>query len=478
MNDTPARGDRPSTTGRGTLSPTRFAAVLGSAMALGHLSQLVWLSAGSRAMSAAAFGTVLAAQALYGMLQYVVDNGPAFYGARLAAQGSLDDGSRASLVRLRLEASAFAAAVALTVGALGGADFLRAVVPFALALPLFALFGYWERFGVGDSGPWSAYTAARSAAPAAAALAVLAFGTTFPLPLAGILECGIVVAIALAFGLAPVTRLREAVRAPRGPWREPTRIGLPIIVAQIGLGSGTVLLGVTGNVTAAAILAVSIRLLTGLNQLSGLVSTSLFPRLARFATEESPADRRRGVTTGMTVVFVLTAVANAVLLAAPDTILRIFLSFSSPDAVSTAALTLAAAAAVGYLLVVTTVLIARHHEAVVLVAYLAATALILATGIAVVALEAGGDELAFAMAGAFAAGQVTGVILLVRRAARVLPDLATTVYAGAAGALGFVAAGAVAALADVHRPFVLLYAAIALALVARLVRARRRGALV
>lgn len=460
---------------RASLSPTRFAAVFGTAMALGQASQLLWLTAGSRAMSPTTFGTVLAAQALYGMLQYVVDNGPAFYGARLAAQGALDDGARASLDRVRLEASVLAAAVALGVGALGGSNFFLAVAPFALALLLFAVFGYWEPFGLGRSGPWSAYVAGRSAAPAAAALVVLTLGTAFPLPLAGLLECAVVLAVALRFGLAPFGRFRAGIRAVRGPWREPARIGLPTIVAQIGLASGTVLLGVTGNAASAAVLAVSIRLLTGLNQLSGLVATSLFPRLARDAADASPDERRDGIVTGMTVVFLVTALANAVLLVDPDAILTLFLSYSSPEAVSTAALILAVAAAVGYLLVVTTVLIARRRESVVLLPSLAATSVTLVGGITAVGLTTIADHVAFAMAAVFAGGQVTGVLLLVRRAASALPDLVTTLWAGACGALAFVAAGAVAAVAEhLHAPLALFYGAVGTALVVRVVRSRRR----
>jgi O-antigen/teichoic acid export membrane protein len=185
----------------GSASSVRFAAVFGSAMAVGQASQLVWLTAGSRVLSPHDFGTVLAAQALYGILQYVVDNGPAFFGARLAAQGRLDDRTRSSLDRLRLEGSAVAAIIAIGLGLAGGQDLLVAVLPFAIALPLFALFGYWEEFGHGRSGPWSAYVVGRSAAPAAAALGFFAANADFPLPLAGVLECGVILSAAVAFGL-------------------------------------------------------------------------------------------------------------------------------------------------------------------------------------------------------------------------------------------------------------------------------------
>ena len=75
----------------------------------------------------------------------------------------------------------------------------------------------------------------------------------------------------------------------------------------------------------------------------------------------------------------------------------------------------------------------------------------------------------------FAGGQVVAVLLLARRAAAVLPDLATGVYAGAGGALAFLGAGVVAAVADVHRPLAGVYVGVGVALVVRLVMARRGG---
>src|SRR5688500_8126409 len=87
-------------------STRRFAAVYTGATLLAQVGQLVWLTAGSRAMSHSAFGTVLAAQALYGVLQFVVDSGATYHGARLAAGGMLDAATRSSIIRVRLQLAA------------------------------------------------------------------------------------------------------------------------------------------------------------------------------------------------------------------------------------------------------------------------------------------------------------------------------------------------------------------------------------
>src|SRR2546423_9753385 len=84
-------------------STARFARTYGTAIAVTQLGQVIWLVAGSRVLSASEFGTVLAAQALYGVLQFLVDNGPAWFGARVAATGRLDPADRNTLIRMRLE---------------------------------------------------------------------------------------------------------------------------------------------------------------------------------------------------------------------------------------------------------------------------------------------------------------------------------------------------------------------------------------
>jgi len=80
-----------------------FAARFGGATLAAQAGQIIWLAAGSRAMPRDRFGTILAAQALYGLLQIAVDNGSAWHGARIAAAGALDDDRRGEIFRIRLQ---------------------------------------------------------------------------------------------------------------------------------------------------------------------------------------------------------------------------------------------------------------------------------------------------------------------------------------------------------------------------------------
>jgi len=150
-------------------SALRFATIFGSAVVLGQVGQIAWLTSGSRAMATHPFATVLAAQALYALLQTFVDSGTSLHGARMAAAGALDEAARAAVVRCRIQFAAAGAVFAIAVGAIGGGRSLTATAPYAAALVLFALMNYWESFGYGESRPWSAYVVLRTAAPAAAA---------------------------------------------------------------------------------------------------------------------------------------------------------------------------------------------------------------------------------------------------------------------------------------------------------------------
>src|SRR5205085_3497462 len=220
-------------------------------------------------------------QALYGLLQFAVDNGSALEGARRAAAGTLDARGRASIVRLRLQLAVAGAAAMLGISAIAGSRAVAAASTYALAVVLFALLRYWEPFGRGSSEPWASYIVLRSAAPALAAAACLVASTRFPLPLAGAAECAAIVGVALAFSLTPLRDLTAAVRADRGPWLEAAAIGLPSLVWQVALAAGVVLAGLAGAAATSGVVAVGMRLVTGLMQLSGVISTSLFPALAR-----------------------------------------------------------------------------------------------------------------------------------------------------------------------------------------------------
>ena len=227
-----------ATRGARPFSAVRFGAVFGSAILIGQLAQFLWLITGSRAMSTRAFGAVLAAQALYAPCRSSSTPGPTFYGARRAAAGTLDDGTRSSITRLRLQLALASALVALAVGAAGGPRSLSATAPFAVALLLFGALNYWERFGLGDSKPWSAYVVARAAGPALAAGIVVAFGGTLPVYAVGLLECLAIVAVSVGFRLGSWRTARLAFHAERGPWRSVVPISLPGVLAQLGLASG------------------------------------------------------------------------------------------------------------------------------------------------------------------------------------------------------------------------------------------------
>ena len=346
---------------RGDPGVRRFAMRFGAATLVAQLAQVAWLIGGSRTMTPAVFGTVLAAQALYGVLQIVIDNGPAWHGARLAAAGSLDDASRGSIVRVRLQLCVPAAAAGLAIGVIGGKEFFWAVVPFMVALFLFALMNYWESFGVGDPAPWSGYLVLRSLAPALAVGLVHVSGHSFPAVLAGIIECGVIIGVAVGFRLRPVPDLWSALRATRGPWRSVSAIGLTSLVGQATLAAGVLLFTVTGSPAAAAILAVSVRLLTGLNGVSGVVGTALYPRLADNATRL--ADDRAYVATALRVILSLVMAAAGVYLLGASLFMTVLLGTSDEQAVGTGTLTMLAAGASGYGLLVVTVLFARNREA-------------------------------------------------------------------------------------------------------------------
>jgi O-antigen/teichoic acid export membrane protein len=425
----------------------RFAALFGGALVVGHIGQLVWLIAGSRTMPRAAFGSVLAAQALYGVLQYVVDNGSGFHGARLAAAGNLDAAARASIVRLRLQLALPAGALALAIGAVGGRGLFEAMLPFALALPLFALLTHWERFGLGHGGPWSAYLILRGAGPAVAAVLFLAADARLPGFVPGLVECAVIAIVALAFRLRPWRNLLSVRTAAPGPWRSTVEIGLPTMIGQLALAAGTVMLGMFGRASAAAELAVSVRILTGVNQVSGVLATALFPKLARAgaAPEGHTESPRRAVALIFQVMVALVALLNAALLFRTSLVVGVFLKHPSLDAQRTALMTLGAAGASSYLVLVTLVLIARHGERVFLRIFVLGTAVTLAAAAAVTIADP--ETPALWMAAGLAAGQLLGTVLFAARGAELLPHLRRVLWATAAAAAGFAAAGAAAAAA-------------------------------
>jgi O-antigen/teichoic acid export membrane protein len=395
-------------------------------------------------MSPATFGTVLSAQALYGILVILLDNGAAFYGARQVAAGSLDGEHRESLIRVRLQLALAAAAIALAVSVAGGPTMVIAVAPFTVALILFALLNYWEPFGHGDARTISAYLAARSLAPALGAVAVLAIGIRFPPYLAGLLECAAIVVVGGSFAALSLRDARLAVRAPRGPWRGVLHIGMPTLLFTVAIGSGTVLLASFGAAAAAAALAVPVRLLTGLQAVNTVLVIALFPRIARHGrVADLPG---RGVASDDAAVKIVLRTMTAIALLALSVVaigarplVHLFLGRIDADAESAMIVAVSLAAALAYVAMFMNVLIARHHEGAVLapVGLGATIVLVAGTGVAAVAPH----NAPLLMACVLATGQLATVALLAHQLGARAPGLAKATRACMTMAFGLAGAG-------------------------------------
>jgi O-antigen/teichoic acid export membrane protein len=429
-------------------------ALFGSATALGLLGQLLWLVVGSRTLTRAEFGTVLAAQALYGVLQLVVDNGAAFHGARLASSGKLDESSRSSLIRVRLQLAAVGCIVMLAVGAGGGLRFLVANLPYVGALGLWALFNYWEAYGLGDGRPWSAYLILRAWGPPVASVPFLLGGDNSPVYLAGAAEFVSLILLLGLLRLRPLESLRAAAHAARGPWRSVITIGLPSLAWQVGLGSGTIVLALAGRPVAAAALGVGVRLLTGVNQLSAVVVTALFPELARrgefpFVSQED-ASLQRLASIAVSSVVLLSSASLAIDLARPSLFIGAFLRNGGERAEMTATLALSVAGLAGLSLLAAFILVARYQEQTSAVAFGVGT---LCTVILTVALALFGVRDPVWMAAALAAGQVASAALVSVWTVRLIPSLRAPIYAGAGVAALLPPIAAVAIGVEHVRPF-------------------------
>lgn len=418
---------------------------LGGAASAGNLAQLAWLAAGSRAATTSVFGAVLAAQALYGVLQVLVDNGPASHGARLAASGELNDAMRRSLVLIRLRLASFAGCVGLAIASAGGTTTFLAFLPFAAALVAFALLNVWEPYGRGDSAPWATYLALRSVGLAAVAVLFLAVDASFPVALAGGVECAIIVATALSFRLRPMEGLRRTLRAAPAPTGTITRIGLPALVGQAALASGTVLLNTVGLAAAAATYGVGLRLLTGMNAVNGVIVTALFPRLARVRGSWEAAEKDDGAVRLMLRSLAgVCALASGVSMLLAPALGQAFLGRSGPEVEATMVLALGVSGASVSIMVVTSVLVARREEAIVLGSYALGAALTLTGGLLVLVAEP--DRPALVVAGALAGGQCLNATVLAVRAAGRLPKLRGPMVFSAAAAIALACTAALAAI--------------------------------
>ncbi len=444
-------------------SVKRSAAVFGAATVAGHASQLVWLAAGSRVMTLDAFGAVLAAQALYAVLQIMVDVGTAAVGARLVAQGELTDERRAELVRIRMLLVTLAAVLAVALGTLGVSGSLATTLPFVAALYLFGALNVWEPYGRGDARPWATYMFTRSAVPGAAALGCLALGASFPAPLAGGLECLVLVIVMLVYRQRPFGTLRAAARVRGGPWSGVMSVGVSSAMWQGSVASGTLVLSGSGNVAAAGVFAACVRLLTGLNAINGIVATALYPRLAR---QRGHADGDgRLVVAALQLITLLGAGATACAVLADGVVMRALLGVASGRAEAALVLTTAAVLALGNIVMLAYQMVARGHERDMIVPF--AIGAIVTTGAAVGVVLAGGPRVDL-VAAALLAGQLFNMAILSARVRRRCPDLRAAVAWSAVAALAVALLAGVSLAGSARLPAAAALGGLAVAMLVRL----------
>ena len=409
-------------------SPAALARLLGSAVVAGQAGQLLWLVAGSRTLPRTQFGAVLAAQALYGVLQYIVDSGPALHGARLSARDRVDDEARGGVVGVRLVLAGAAGAIALAVGAVSGGASLVATVPFAFALLLFAVLNYWEPYGRGDGRAWSLYLVLRSAAPAAAACTALPLDASLPAWAAGVAECVAIVAVMLVFRIRPFASVSQALRARELRWRSVGEVGMPGALWSVAVSVGTVILNASGATGAAAAYAVGMRLVTGLTQFAGIVASSIFPRVA------GRAETRRLIMVAFVAVLAAGAAGCLLVVAVAPFLERLLLASNGRGAQPTLILIVASSPAVVLCVLLTSLSIARGSERFLIIPYAVGAAIVVLGGLAIGAF--GTDSKALWMAGAFLSGQWVCALLILRGATARMdlgrPLLARAFAAGAA----------------------------------------------
>ncbi len=449
----------------------RAAGLIGGATLGSQISQLIWLTAGSRVMSLHTFGAVLAAQALYAVLQNPLDIGTFYYGAREAADRPLADEERGSLVRIRLTIAVAAMCIGVVFAVVGEPKTGQAVAPFIVALPLFALLNVWERYGAGDALPWSSYLLLRTAGPALAAAAFLLANTSMPPFVPGAVECLSIAGIAAVFGLGLVRNLLLALRARTGPWRAVTHIGAVSIFSQLTLASGTLLLSVSGANAAAAVYAVGMRLLTGLSGLMGVLGTALFPRVARNARRDSRSldDDTAAIRLVVRIVVSVCAAATIAAIAASSQLAHAFLNRSTASASVTLILIVCISAAATLATTLASMIIAREGERQLLRPYFVMTALTILGGACAVLVQPA-DPVAVSVA--LIIGQLALVFGVTVRAEREFPTLVGDIRQGIGFAVLLTASGIAACLLSQPVRLLTLVVPVALSLVGlRAVRA-------
>jgi O-antigen/teichoic acid export membrane protein len=385
-------------------SVRRASGVLGIAILLSNAGQIAWLAVGRHAFGPGHFGAALAAQSLYGLLQMVLDNGASWDGARHAAAGTLTVGRRAALIRARTLLAAASVVVTLIVGLIGDERMLIASAPFMAALLLFALLNVWEPLGQGRMGPYATLVGGRSLALAAVVLGATLLGWHLPLVIPGCVECAVILLAAMV-ARQPRPRL---VSGERAPWATIFRVGTPAVVLQYNLAIGTVLLGVTGRLLAAATMGVTARLVSGLGSIQGAAATALFPRLARTPNWRRTDANLAGAGVALTVLVAVLGLAATMV--AGGLIAAGFLGHHDGPTRAALMLGVSGAAGAGITVQLVLLLIALRLERTVLPALVAGAAVV--TAGAIIGTLLAGTDGATVVAAAFAAGQALTAVML------------------------------------------------------------------
>lgn len=387
-------------------SVARRSAVFGMAIAVSHVSQLMWIVVGARVLGIDDLGRVLAAQALYGLLQVLLDTGSLLHGARLAATNGVTPEIRGEVCASRLLIALAGLAVSMPILTIVATGLVGPFLPYAPALLLFALLNVWEPYGEGQAGAYAFYVALRSTVVAVAVVIVYAIGQSMP-PI-GVGLCEIVAVLITGFAFRAWTLPREARFPARAFWRSIRDVGGPSLITQATYSAGTLVLGAAGNTTAAAVAGVGTRLLTGLQGLSGTVTAGLFPTIAG-GHSSAHGRAARLIPVGI-VALCLVVLSGACLL--NTWLITLLLGRHTPFAENALLMWLGGAASSGYVMHLTFVLVAQHLE--VGLVRISAAGLAGAVAGAMAATIVGGPQAAVVAGAGFMLGQV-GVLLAVSR---------------------------------------------------------------
>jgi O-antigen/teichoic acid export membrane protein len=346
-------------------------------------------------------------------------------------------------------------------------------VPFALALFLFACLNVWEPYGTGDARPWATYMFTRSAAPALVAVGYLAAGARFPAPLAGTVECAVLLMLLVVLSRLNPPDLRLAMRSHRGPWGSVVAAGAPSVIAQASVASGTLILSGARSPAAAGVFAACVRLMSGLNALNGIVATALYPRLAsggRDRTQDEPV-----VTAALRLIALVAVTATAVCVLLGEPIAGAFLGDDGRTSVDALILTAATVAALGNAVMFIYQLTAGGHERDMLAPCAAGAAITIILGLGATAAV---DPRVDLVATALLIGMLVNMTALGLRLRRRLPYVARSVTAGMAVAVATAALAALSLISQARIPVgivLLVVAAVIARQLAPAVRLMRTG---